>query len=249
MKTRLHLHLRLLSIPILLASAGGSALGQDEPVPLRLWAADAPGASGAEEADIPTITVYRPDPSDSSGAAMVICPGGGYGAPGDGPRRCAGRALAQWIGDHRRGPQISPRAPIPPPGPPGRRPAGAPDRPGERVGLGCRPGPGRHPWILRWGAPRIDGGHAFRRRERRGRGPDRPPELPARPDDPRVSGRGDGDRVRPRRLEAESPGGRPVGGIGGIALQRADGHPGDAPDLHRPDQRGRGGPGRETACS
>jgi acetyl esterase/lipase len=44
-----------------------------------LWADGAPGALGKEEKDIPTLTPYWPESSKASGAAMVVCPGGGYG--------------------------------------------------------------------------------------------------------------------------------------------------------------------------
>ncbi len=43
-----------------------------------LWPDGAPGALGKEEKDIPTLTPYLPDPAKASGAAIVICPGGGY---------------------------------------------------------------------------------------------------------------------------------------------------------------------------
>ena len=51
-----------------------------------LWPEGAPGALGKEDKDIPTLTVYLPDPAKATGAAMVICPGGGYGhlAPSEG---------------------------------------------------------------------------------------------------------------------------------------------------------------------
>jgi acetyl esterase/lipase len=48
--------------------------------PLPLWPSGAPGALGKEDKDIPTITPYLPAPEPASGAAIVICPGGGYGA-------------------------------------------------------------------------------------------------------------------------------------------------------------------------
>jgi len=44
-----------------------------------LWPDGAPGARGSSSNDIPTLTVYLPDLAKASGAAMVICPGGGYG--------------------------------------------------------------------------------------------------------------------------------------------------------------------------
>ena len=44
-----------------------------------LWPDTAPGALGQSSNDIPTLTVYSPASGKASGAAMVICPGGGYG--------------------------------------------------------------------------------------------------------------------------------------------------------------------------
>ena len=48
--------------------------------PIRLWAGDAPGALGKEDKDVPTLTPYLPDSARATGAAIVICPGGGYAA-------------------------------------------------------------------------------------------------------------------------------------------------------------------------
>jgi acetyl esterase/lipase len=44
-----------------------------------LWPNGAPGALGKADKDIPTLTPYWPDPAKATGAAIVICPGGGYG--------------------------------------------------------------------------------------------------------------------------------------------------------------------------
>src|ERR1035438_1320387 len=44
-----------------------------------LWPDGAPGALGKADKDIPTLTPYWPDPAKATGAAIVICPGGGYG--------------------------------------------------------------------------------------------------------------------------------------------------------------------------
>src|SRR5258707_3327394 len=51
-----------------------------------LWPDGAPGALGKEDKDIPTLTPYFPEVSKATGAAVVICPGGGYGglAPHEG---------------------------------------------------------------------------------------------------------------------------------------------------------------------
>jgi acetyl esterase/lipase len=44
-----------------------------------LWPDGAPGALGKEEKDIPTLTPFWPEKAKANGAAMVVCPGGGYG--------------------------------------------------------------------------------------------------------------------------------------------------------------------------
>ncbi|MES2696630.1 MAG: alpha/beta hydrolase [Verrucomicrobiota bacterium] len=47
--------------------------------PIRLYAGDAPGATGQRPQDIPTLTPYAPDPAKKNGATILIFPGGGYG--------------------------------------------------------------------------------------------------------------------------------------------------------------------------
>ena len=44
-----------------------------------LWPGGAPGALGNSSNDIPTLTMYLPPAASASGAAIVVCPGGGYG--------------------------------------------------------------------------------------------------------------------------------------------------------------------------
>ena len=46
---------------------------------ILLWPDGAPGALGTEDKDKPTLTPYLPEPENATGAAMVVCPGGGYG--------------------------------------------------------------------------------------------------------------------------------------------------------------------------
>jgi acetyl esterase/lipase len=46
---------------------------------LRLWPQGAPDAKGDRPEDKPQITVWRPAEDKAVGAAMVVCPGGGYG--------------------------------------------------------------------------------------------------------------------------------------------------------------------------
>lgn len=73
--------LRALAISALLTGsltpASHAAVTALDPIPL--WQDGAPGALGTDPAkDVPTITPYLPDPAVATGAAMVICPGGGY---------------------------------------------------------------------------------------------------------------------------------------------------------------------------
>jgi acetyl esterase/lipase len=55
------------------------SLVQAENNSFPLWSDGAPGALGKDDKDIPTLTPYLPESGKAIGAAMVICPGGGYG--------------------------------------------------------------------------------------------------------------------------------------------------------------------------
>jgi len=54
-----------------------ASLAQDRPR-LELWPPDAKAIAGQEERDRPSITLYKPE--HPNGCAVVVCPGGGYGA-------------------------------------------------------------------------------------------------------------------------------------------------------------------------
>lgn len=43
-----------------------------------LWTGSAPGAIGSDPEDMPTLTPYYAASSNETGAAMIVCPGGGY---------------------------------------------------------------------------------------------------------------------------------------------------------------------------
>lgn len=60
---------------------------------IPLWPDGAPGALGKEDKDIPSLTVYLPEPGTATGAAIVIFAGGGYGklAPHE------GEGYAHWL--------------------------------------------------------------------------------------------------------------------------------------------------------
>lgn len=61
-----------------------------------LWEKGAPGALGEADKDIPTLTIFKPAEGTASGAAMVICPGGGYG----GLAQHEGKDYAEWLAKH-----------------------------------------------------------------------------------------------------------------------------------------------------
>lgn len=82
---------------LLLATCLSAAWLQAETLPaIPLWPNGAPGALGDAPKDVPTLTPYLPAPDKATGAAMVICPGGGYAvlAPYE------GRDYALWLNQH-----------------------------------------------------------------------------------------------------------------------------------------------------
>ena len=86
----------LATVGMLLITA--PAVRAEAPKTLRLWEGDAPGALGNEQSDkpsndVPTITVYSPPADKNNGAAVVVCPGGGYG----GLAQHEGQPVAEWL--------------------------------------------------------------------------------------------------------------------------------------------------------
>lgn len=62
-----------------------------------LWPQGAPGAKGESENDKPTLTVFLPPAEKANGAAVVVCPGGGYGGLAIGYE---GMDIARWLNEH-----------------------------------------------------------------------------------------------------------------------------------------------------
>ncbi len=56
-----------------------SATFAAQPQEMLLWPEGAPGAQGEEPKDKPKLIAYLPDADKATGAAIVVCPGGGYG--------------------------------------------------------------------------------------------------------------------------------------------------------------------------
>ena len=65
---------------------GSPRLKRSRPIRSRSGRTARPARSAKQDKDIPTLTPYWPDPAKATGAAIVICPGGGYGglAPHEG---------------------------------------------------------------------------------------------------------------------------------------------------------------------
>jgi acetyl esterase/lipase len=65
-----------------------------EPKVELLWPDGAPGARGTADGDKPSLTIYPAPPEKATGAAVVICPGGGYGHLAVDHE---GHQIAQWL--------------------------------------------------------------------------------------------------------------------------------------------------------
>ncbi|MBX7258009.1 MAG: alpha/beta hydrolase [Candidatus Hydrogenedentes bacterium] len=75
------------------------AIDENTPAPdgapvLALWPDGAPGAAGTETADVPTLTYFPAPQHKATGAAVVVCPGGGYGGLAI---TYEGYEVAQWL--------------------------------------------------------------------------------------------------------------------------------------------------------
>lgn len=100
----------LLVVVLCLASSGVAIaeLPRDIPTAIPLWTKGVPGSAGRENepetfvgdncgnVHNPTLTPYIPDLAESTGTAIIICPGGGHS------KLCLGHegyALAEWFRD------------------------------------------------------------------------------------------------------------------------------------------------------
>ena len=81
---------------LLLALATALSLHAAPLEPVLLWPNGAPGALGDKDDDKPTLTAFLPAPEKATGAAIVICPGGGYG----GLATHEGAGYAEWLAEN-----------------------------------------------------------------------------------------------------------------------------------------------------
>ena len=82
----------MLSVPLLLAALVAADAPARPVVPL--WEGKAPHAAGDTPADKPSVTVYLAPKDKANGAAVVVCPGGGYGFLADDHE---GRQVAEFL--------------------------------------------------------------------------------------------------------------------------------------------------------
>jgi acetyl esterase/lipase len=62
---------------------------------IPLWPHGAPGAKGTDpDKDVPTLTIWLPNADKATGAAVVVCPGGGYGMLAVDHE---GKQVAEWL--------------------------------------------------------------------------------------------------------------------------------------------------------
>lgn len=91
-------HAIVLSAISLLATTSMKAAADDAtPEKIVLWPKEAPNGDGTFEQAGGMLTVHRPAADKSNGAAVVICPGGGYGGLVVGAE---GHGIAQWLNKH-----------------------------------------------------------------------------------------------------------------------------------------------------
>lgn len=79
---------------LLLVAAAVCASAASTPKTEFLWPNGAPGALGDADTDKPSITIYLPDSAKATGTAVVVCPGGGYGALA---MDHEGKQVAEWL--------------------------------------------------------------------------------------------------------------------------------------------------------
>ena len=81
-------------IAVFLCPCGGAEKASVSHEVTLLWPGGAPGAKGDAAGDKPKLTIYLPPKQKATGAAVVICPGGGYGHLA---MDHEGRQIAEWL--------------------------------------------------------------------------------------------------------------------------------------------------------
>ncbi len=109
------MNVKLAYVWMIVSCLAEASLAQ-EPVREPLWPDGAPGALGSTDKDRPMITWHVPE--TGNGAAIVVCPGGGYGHLAMGHE---GKQIGEWLNDfgvtaivleYRLGPRYRHPAPL-----------------------------------------------------------------------------------------------------------------------------------------
>ena len=82
-----------LLLPGLILISFGATASAGAAEPIVLWPQGAPGARGREPEDVPTLTPYLAPKGLATGAAIIVCPGGGYARLAE----HEGRPVAEWL--------------------------------------------------------------------------------------------------------------------------------------------------------
>jgi acetyl esterase/lipase len=90
-------HRPWLALSLSLALVPPLAAQDKQPPWQSLWPVAAPGAKGNEPADVPAILVSKAPADKANGAAIVVCPGGGYGGLA---MDHEGHQIARWLNHH-----------------------------------------------------------------------------------------------------------------------------------------------------
>ena len=91
---RFHLLLAGAALTAMIATALTAQTAAGVPQPQPLWPKGAPGALGAEDADIPTLAAYLPPAAQATGTAVIVAPGGGYAGLSMDKE---GEQIARWL--------------------------------------------------------------------------------------------------------------------------------------------------------
>jgi len=83
----------LVWLVVLLLGEGSAVAADTAAETIRLWPGDAPGALGTTDHDIPVLAWWPATDAKQPTAAMVVCPGGGYGGLAD----HEGSDYARWL--------------------------------------------------------------------------------------------------------------------------------------------------------
>lgn len=90
--------MRLWIVTLLLGLSSAPSAAQENKAALQpLYSGAAPGAKGKEPADVPGYILYSAPKDKANGAAVVVCPGGGYGGLA---MDHEGHQIARWLNTH-----------------------------------------------------------------------------------------------------------------------------------------------------